>query len=90
MLSERERRVLDRMEQDLRRSDPALVRKFARMRARRISGPAMLLTVGLAIMVFGSAIVSVPVAVLGMGIAAIALVAAYHHRPKRFGLPGRA
>jgi hypothetical protein len=25
-----------------------------------------------------------------MGIAAIALVAAYHHRPKRFGLPGRA
>ena len=90
MLSERERRVLDRMERDLRRSDPAFVRKFARMRARRISGPAMLLTVGLALMVFGSAIVSVPVAVLGMGIAAIALFAAYHHRPKPSGLPGRA
>jgi Protein of unknown function (DUF3040) len=89
VLSDRERRVLDRIEQELRRSDPGFVRKFTRMRARRISGPSMLLTFGLVLMVLGSAIVSVPVALLGMAIAAIALVAAYY-RPMRFGLPGRA
>ena len=38
MLSDRERRVLERIEQELRRSDPDLVRKFARMRTRRASG----------------------------------------------------
>jgi len=81
---------LDRIEQELRRSDPALDRKFTRMRARRISGPAMLLTFGLIMMVFGSAIVSVPVAVLGIATAAIALVGAYHRRPMGFGLPGRS
>jgi hypothetical protein len=88
VLSDRERRVLDRIEQELRRSDPDLVRKFTRMRSRRMSRPAVLLTIGLVVMVFGSAIVSVPVAVLGIAIAAIALVAAY--RPLGFGLPGRA
>ncbi|MBA3907930.1 MAG: DUF3040 domain-containing protein [Pseudonocardiales bacterium] len=88
MLSDRERRVLDRIEQELRRSDPALVRKFTRMRPRRMSGPAMLLTFGLAMMVLGSAVVSVPVAVLGMAVAAIALVGAYYRRPMGFGLPG--
>jgi Protein of unknown function (DUF3040) len=90
VLSDRERRVLDRIEQELRRSDPALVRKFSRMRARRMSRPALLLTFGLIMMVFGSAIVSVPVAVLGMVVAAIALVGAYHRRPTGFGLPDRA
>lgn len=90
MLSDRERRVLDRIEQELRRSDPDLVRKFARMRARRVSGPAMLLAFGLVLMVFGSAIVSVPVALLGMAVAAIALAGAYYRRPMGFGLPGRA
>jgi Flp pilus assembly protein TadB len=90
VLSDRERRVLDRIEQELRRSDPDLVRKFTRMRARRVSGASMLLTFGLVLLVLGSAIVSVPVAVLGMVIAAIALVGAYYRRPMGFGLPGRA
>ena len=88
MLSDRERRVLERIEQELRRSDPDLVRKFTRMRTRRASGPAVLLGVGLVVMVLGSAIVSVAVAMLGIAIAGIALFLAYHRRP--FGFPSRA
>ena len=88
-MSERERRVPEHIQRELRRSDPDLVRSFARLGKRRITGPSMLLTVGLIVMVAGSAIVSVPVAVLGIGIAAVALVAAYH-RPLGFGFPGNA
>ena len=88
MLSDRERRVLERIEQELKRSDPDLVRMFTRMRTRRASGPAVLLGVGLVVMVLGSAIVSVSVAMLGIAIAGIALFAAYHRRP--FGFPRRA
>jgi hypothetical protein len=90
VLSDRERRVLERIEQELRRSDPDLVRMFSRMRRRRAGGPAVLLGVGLVVMVLGSAIVSVAVAALGMAIACIALVAAYHRRPMGFGFPSRA
>jgi hypothetical protein len=87
-MSDRERRVLESIEQELRRSDPQFVRRFARLGRRRMTGPAMLLVVGLVVIVLGSAIVSVPVAVLGMGIAGVALLAAYH-RPLGFGFRGR-
>jgi hypothetical protein len=82
-MSDRERRVLESIEQELRRSDPELVRLFARLGRRRMTGPSMLLALGLVVMVLGSAIVSVAVAVLGIGIAVAALVAAYY-RPLGF------
>ena len=87
-MSDRERRVLESIEQELRRSDPEFVRRFARLGKRRLSGPAILLAVGLVMVVLGSAIVSAAVAVLGLGIAVVALVAAYH-RPLGFGFLGR-
>ena len=86
-MSDRERRVLESIERELRRTDPRLVRQFARLGRRRITGPSMLLTLGLVVMVLGSAIVSVAVAVLGIGIAAVALVAAYY-RPLGFRFSG--
>jgi Protein of unknown function (DUF3040) len=87
-MSDRERRVLESIEQELRRSDPEFVRRFARLGKRRFSGPAILLAVGLVMIVLGSAIVSAAVAVLGLGIAAVALVVAYR-RPLGFGFLGR-
>jgi hypothetical protein len=87
-MSDRERRVLESIEQELRRSDPEFVRRFARLGKRRLSGPAILLAVGLVMIVLGSAIVSAAVAVLGLGIASVALVAAYR-RPLGFGFLGR-
>jgi Flp pilus assembly protein TadB len=87
-MSDRERRVLESIEQELRRSDPQFVRRFARLGRRRMTSPAMLLVIGLVVIVLGSAIVSVPVAVLGVGIAGFALVFAYH-RPLGFGFRGR-
>jgi Protein of unknown function (DUF3040) len=84
VLSDRERTVLARIEQELTASDPAFVRMFVAPRRRRLaSGPALLLALGLAVMVLGSAIISVEVAVLGIGIAVVALFAAYH-RPMGF------
>jgi hypothetical protein len=82
-MSDRERRVLESMERELRRTDPRFVRQFARLGKRRMTGPSMLLALGLLVMVVGSAIVSVPVAVLGIGIAVVAIVAAYY-RPLGF------
>jgi hypothetical protein len=82
-MSDRERRVLESIERELRRTDPRFVRQFARLGKRRMTGPAMLLALGLLVMVLGSAIVSVAVAVLGIGIAAVAIVAAYY-RPLGF------
>jgi len=87
-MSDRERRVLESIEQELRRSDPEFVRRFARLGKRRLSGPAILLAVGLVLIVLGSAIVSAAVAVLGLGIAVVALAAAYR-RPLGFGFLGR-
>jgi Protein of unknown function (DUF3040) len=86
-MSDRERRVLESIEHELRRTDPRFVRQFARLGKRRITGPSMLLTLGLVVMVLGSAIVSVPVALLGIAIAAVALVAAYY-RPLGFRFSG--
>ena len=68
-MSDRERRVLESMERELRRTDPRFVRQFARLGKRRMTGPSMLLALGLLVMVLGSAIVSVPVAMFGIGIA---------------------
>jgi hypothetical protein len=82
-MSDRERRVLESIEQELRKSDPEFVRRFSRLGKRRMTGPSMLLALGLLVMVVGSAIVSVAVAVLGIGIAAVALLAAYY-RPLGF------
>ena len=84
MLNERERRILARMEHELVSSDPEFVRLFAPTRGPRITGPALLLCVGLLVMVAGSASVSVGIALLGMAVCAVALVAAYHHRPVGF------
>jgi hypothetical protein len=86
-MSDRERRVLESIEHELRRTDPRLVRQFARLGKRRITGPSMLLTLGLVVMVLGSAIVSVPVALLGIAIAAVAVVTAYY-RPLGFRFSG--
>lgn len=77
MLNDRERRVLARIERELTASDPDLVRLFRSARPSRVSGPTLLLALGLAVMVLGSALVSVPIAVLGMIVAGCALVAAY-------------
>jgi hypothetical protein len=82
-MSDRERRVLESMERELRRTDPRFVRQFARLGKKRITGPSMLLVLGLLVTVLGSAIASVAVAVLGIGIAAVAVVAAYY-RPLGF------
>ena len=86
-MSDRERRVLESIERELRRTDPRFVRQFARLGKRRMKGPSMLLALGLLVMVLGSAIVSVAVAVLGIGIAAVALIAAYY-RPLGFKFSG--
>jgi Protein of unknown function (DUF3040) len=77
VLNDRERRVLARIERELAASDPDLVRLFRSARPSRVSGPTLLLAVGLAVMVLGSALVSVPIAVLGMIVSCWALVAAY-------------
>jgi hypothetical protein len=82
-MSDRERRVLESIERELRRTDPRFVRQFARLGKRRVTGPSMLLALGLLVMVAGSAIVSVAVAVLGIGIAAVGVIAAYY-RPLGF------
>lgn len=85
MLNERERRVLARIEQHLVTSDPDFARLF-QTAARRQAGttPRMLLAVGLALLVLGAAVTAVPVAVLGMLISMVALVAAF----QRNGLSG--
>lgn len=78
MLNERERRSLDRIEQQLVTSDPDFARLF-NAASRRQSGttPRTLLIVGLALLVLGSATTAVPVAVFGMLIATVAIVTAY-------------
>jgi Protein of unknown function (DUF3040) len=77
VLNDRERRALARIERELAVSDPDLVRLFRSARPSRVSAPTLMLAIGLAVMVLGSALVSVPIAVLGMIMASGALVAAY-------------
>ncbi len=67
-MSDRERRVLESIEQELRRSDPEFVRLFTRLGRRRLSGPGRCCWPSAwSMLVLGSAIVSVAVAVLGIG-----------------------
>lgn len=78
MLSERDRRVLARIERHLIESDPDLARLFAGA-APRDTGttPTFLLVVGLALLVFGSIVAATPVAVAGMALAVFALFTSY-------------
>lgn len=78
MLSDRERRTLARIERHLTESDPDLVRLFARAAARDSDSPTpiFLLVTGLALLVFGSLIAAVPVAVVGMIVSVVALFTA--------------
>lgn len=75
MLSERERRTLAGIEQQLATSDPEFVRIFhapARRRVGRVL-PRLLLVLGLSLMVVGSVVVSVPVAAVGVGLSLVSL-----------------
>jgi hypothetical protein len=79
VLSDRERRTLERMEQHLRASDPDFVHRFhsAAAPARSDGAPRVLLVLGLLLMVLGSALAAVPLAVLGIGLSLAALVTAF-------------
>ncbi len=82
MLSERERRTLARIERHLSESDPTLARVLATGSPPRSAwaNPTMLLAVGLVLLVFGGIIAAVPVAVLGVALAVLAMFTA-HRRP---------
>ena len=80
MLSERERRTLAHIEHALVQSDPELAQLFARAHQRRRSGltmPTFLLMTGVGLMVLGSLLVTVSVAITGMAFALTALTVAY-------------
>jgi hypothetical protein len=85
VLSDRERRVLARIERQLIESDPDLARLFAGG-APRSGGDTstFLLVAGLALLVLGSIVAAVPVAVAGMALAVFALFTA-HARPTGLG-----
>jgi hypothetical protein len=78
MLSERDRRVLARMEEDLSQSDPQLVRMFHEGPPRTPGHglPCTLIALGLVIAVAGSMIAVVSLALLGVGLIATALYVA--------------
>lgn len=78
MLSERDRRVLARIEAHLRETDPDLVRLF-HDGPRRLGGnglPRTLLIFGLVLLVLGCVANAVPVALFGVGLTFVALWAA--------------
>ncbi len=78
MLSDRERRTLARIERELTASDPHLVQLFSGAAVRDGDSPlpTFLLVAGLALLVFGSLIAAVPVAVFGMVLSLFALFTA--------------
>jgi hypothetical protein len=78
MLSERDRRVLARMEEDLALSDPHLVRMFHEGPPRTPGHglPSVLIVLGLVLAVAGSMIAVVPLALLGVGFIGTALCVA--------------
>jgi hypothetical protein len=82
VLSERERRTLKRIERHLAESDPALAQVLSSGVPPRPlwANPTLLIVVGLALLVFGSVIVAVPVVVLGIALAVLAMFTA-HRRP---------
>lgn len=78
MLNERERQVLARIEHHLMITDPEFTRLFHAFSPQRTGvSPRMLLVVGLLLLVLGAATTAVPIAILGMLMAAFAVVAAY-------------
>lgn len=92
MLSDRERRILARIERHLVESDPDLARMFAgelRLRSSGSGTPTLMLVAGLMMLVFGSLLAIIPVAVTGMALAVFALFVA-HARPTEFGKPSVA
>ena len=79
MLSDRERRTLARIERHLLESDPDFARKFARATPTAQSPiPMFLLVAGLTLMVLGSVVAAVPVALAGITLSLLGLVAARH------------
>jgi hypothetical protein len=78
VLNERERQVLARIEHHLMITDPEFTSLFHAVTPQRTGvSPRMLLVVGLLLLVLGAATTAVPIAVLGMLVAAFAVVAAY-------------
>lgn len=78
MLSERERRTLAGIERRLVDSDPELAQLFSAA-APGSDGPTpafLLVVLGLALLVLGSIVVAIPVAVVGMALAISALLVA--------------
>lgn len=85
MLNDRERRVLARIERQLRDTDPHLAQLFDGS-APSDPGvtPRFLLVTGLALLLLGTVLVAVPVAVAGMVLSGFSLLVA-HTRPAGFG-----
>jgi hypothetical protein len=83
VLSERERRALARIERHLADSDPVLahILSSGTLPRPQWANPTMLLISGLMLLVFGSVIAAVPVAVLGIALAVLAMFTA-HRRPR--------
>lgn len=90
MLSERDRRVLARIEEHLAQTDPDLVRLFREgpRRGRGNGLPGALIALGLLLAVLGSMLATVPVALLGVSMIVLALYVALvrAHPWRRFRL----
>lgn len=86
MLSDRERQTLVAIERQLVESDPELARIFAggAPRRGRRGLPRVLLICGVLLMVIGSMIVTVSVAITGIALSILALCLA-HARPAGLG-----
>jgi hypothetical protein len=80
VLSERERRTLARIERHLVESDPGLARILSTgaLPRPRWANPTVLLIAGLMMLVFGCVIAAVPVVMLGIGLAVMALFTAHN------------
>lgn len=90
VLNERERQVLAHMEHTLSASDPELARLLAGSDAGGGAVvPTLLLVAGIALMVLGSAVATVPIAVTGMALSVTALLMV-HTRPGGSGGSSRA
>jgi hypothetical protein len=79
VLSERERRILARIERRLTESDPALARLLSTgsLPRNQWPSPTALLVLGLGLMVLGGLVAAVPVAVLGMALTVLAMFTAH-------------
>lgn len=78
MLSDRERRILARIERHLVESDPDLARLLTgELRVQRSGVPIVLLVAGLAMLVLGSLLAVIPVTLAGMAAAVFALFVAH-------------